>query len=387
MENNFKAGDVVRFKNEHERKMGFNNEEYVVQRADNYYVGILNDAGELKNLYPSRFELVVIDKWKGIKEGTYVKSLADVGVSLIKGVVYYVEAFDGEYVKLKGIRNRIRKQFFIPCDAPAIIKDDGEKLLKELADKTGGNPGTCSYVLEFECGHKEWHIRDVCHARLNNYINPGKVVKQVALNVSDHYARAGDKDAYAAHVQYITQESPFKECFLPHPIDKILETGVLLDISKPYSRVVAAAIALRSGSEFSAKTKLFKEAIDIGFSGNVASILSTFFNKNANGSLTYNQWGGGHHYINSSMLVEHLVKFYEEGFHIDSGERSYKLDCHKGFHIFDSIAYEGRESFHELAKKLKGAKMQNNPGYWQPVPVFSGKNALVKAGAALSKYF
>lgn len=387
MENNFKPGDVVRFKEENQRKRGFNKEQYVVEQIDMEYVKVFDDGHTLRALYAARFVLVEKKKELVIKEGTYVKALTSVGVSIVEGNVYYVEAFDGEYIKLRGIRNRIRIKFFVPCDAPAIIKDDGEKLLKELADKAGRGPGTCSYVLEFECGHKEWHIRDVCHARLTNYLNPGKVVKQVALNVSGHYAVAVDKDAYAAHVQYITKESPFKECFLPRPIDKILETGVLLDISKPHSRVVAAAIALRSGSEYPAKTQLFKKAVDIGFSGNVASILSTFFNESGDGILTYNQWGGGHHYINSSMLVEHLVKFYEEGFHIDSGERSYKLDCEKGFRIFDSIAREGKESFHELSKKLKGSEMKNKPGYWQPVPVFNGKNALVKAGAALSKYF
>jgi hypothetical protein len=211
----------------------------------------------------------------------------------------------------------------------------------------------------------------------------------VALNVSGHHEHVVDKEAYEAHVQYITQESPFKECFLPRPLNKIMKDGVLLNLDKPYSRVVAAAIALRSGSEFTIHNRLFKKVVDLGFSGNVAAILSTFFTEKPNG-LVFNDWGGGHHYMCSTMKMEELVKFFNEGFHKDLKEKAYKDTSNTAYRIFASIADEdrlGRGTFTSFVKEMKGVALNEVPGYWQKVPMITGKNAIVKCAAALCKYF
>lgn len=401
MEHIFKVGDVVRFNPERIKNLRTvsPNKDYVVVEVDAGLVRIIRDNMEVGGFFANRFLPLQPVAPIEIAANKWVKAIRDVGVSIKKDKVYHVERIKGEgkYVKIKGIGNAICASSFVLCDAPAEVTGKGENLLIELAKRVGINVGRCSYVLSFTDGTKSYHIKDVCHARLCNGNNKGKIVDFVALNVSGHYKTHSDKEAYKEFVQYITQESPFKECFLPRKLEDILDTGVLLDVSKPYSRCVASAVALRVGSEHPKQAILFKKVIDLGFSKEVALILSGFFDDNPE-SVKYNGNGGGHHFLSQDMSVEDLALFMEKGFHRDLKEKSYVDDCEKtytiGFAIADrqygkdgygNIDNFKKETMDNFIKKLKGIEKVN--GGWSSSSAFTGKNALTKCAAALCKTF
>lgn len=202
--------------------------------------------------------------------------------------------------------------------------------------------GVCSYALEFESGHTRYQIADVCHARLpwgSNYpagnADKENILKKVALNISGHYkAFDKNKDKYKRFVQYIIYESPWKDAFLPSNLEDVIKSGVYLDISKPYSYCVAAAIALRTGSEFRAQLEVFDRLIQLNYSPNVAFIVSSCVNITWN----YTDFSGGHHVLNNNnMGLEGMRKFFNEGL-LNLNGKSYAKSKAISYSVFDVMA-------------------------------------------------
>ncbi len=262
----------------------------------------------------------------------------------------YVEGQVGRFnassfVKLNGIQ---------PIDKPV-------DLLAELTVKANkSNGGTCHYALEFDNGHKRFQVSDVCHARMpfdSTYLKDPreKVLKAVALNVSEHLKRVRNKDAYKAFVKYIIQDSPWKNAFIPKDIEEVYTSGVYIDITKDYWYCVAAAIALRVGSEYENKLPLFNQIIELGFSTHVAFIVSQFSYNNGN-EVQLTKHAGGHHVINNvDVTTAQFSNFFKGILHKQAGFPYHQANG-KGYTIQKMIGerrMEEKSVFDDVVKTLE----------------------------------
>lgn len=241
-----------------------------------------------------------------------------------------------EFVYVKGVPIRYSAKSF------RAAKDGPADLLAVLTRRvTEGHVGVCSYALEFDGGYQRFQIEDVCHARLTfggQYRakdEQGADLKAVALNVSGHITALKKEftELYKKHVEYILTESPWRNAFLPKPLEDVYKSGVYLDLSKDFSYCVAAAIALRSGSEYAMQLPMFGRLKDLGFSSNVAYLVSQF-----SSSDTFVAMGGGHHVINNiAMKMENLAAFFNSGEPVNPSGVSYKDAAGKAYSVFKLI--------------------------------------------------
>jgi len=252
---------------------------------------------------------------------------------LERDVPYRVNRVVNTFLYVEGHEARYRVTSF--TNAPP-------DLLEKLTEKVNNEGvGVCSYALEFDEGHQRFQIRDVCHARLSygdrySALDEQKQnLKAVALNVSGYFKVLPKEwhEAYKLHVKYIITESPWRDAFIQAPMGEIYASGVYLDITKNFSYCVAAAIALRSGSEFKARLPLFKSLIDLQYSPHVAYIVSQF--------TTYPEkftaFGGGHHVMgNTNVTLQNMAKFFNTDKFNNDGMK-YKDAKGRSYRIFPLI--------------------------------------------------
>lgn len=400
MDNIFNKGDkVVMIENEenakYERFYGIEME--VIGYKEDYgqqYIKVMCEK-IVRTFYPKRIQLV---KPKAIIVGCIVKAVKDVGVSVGKSKEYVVQGLKDDKIKLLGVGNWLKLEYFVYSQSALVAKpivemNEGEKLLKELNDKVAGNAGTCSYVLQTEKGKKSWHVRDACHARLSTRWRDEVqgVVTHVALNVNGHYVRHPYKEAYKEWVKFIIFESSFKDCFLPTTLDNVLASGVLCNVEKPTSQLVAAAVALRVGSEYPRQCELFKKMLDLGFSSVVSLMTGVFFKEQQVGGkpeLSFYDPAGGHHFLKAYLEFDGLVNFWNKGEWNDLKEEPYKLGHKKGYVVCNALTKDamGDNNLYGKIMKMKGMKMVDH-GWGEKGVAVEGANRHVKVGAALARYF
>ena len=222
-------------------------------------------------------------------------------------------------------------------------------MLEELTGKAKDGADTCSYAIEFADGKRRFQVRDACHYRIRHHSNDGYCVTKndpkgvkpvaVALNIGGHVKQMVDKhiEAYKAHVKYILDESPWSKAFLTRYSDDVMKTGVLMDLTQPYSFVCSAAIALRVGSEYQASLPIFKELIDMKYSGNVAFIMSHITQLEKDGKYSLRSQGGGHHVFNTGHTSAQFIQFFNEG-KLNYDDGAYEDAAGKVYRIQDVIA-------------------------------------------------
>jgi hypothetical protein len=340
-----------------------------------------------------------------IKEGIFVTCIDPRRSSvLVKGGLYRVlkiEEKDGKKLVRVAMRARhIRYSFplemfeyktsVVPKDWVQVDDDWKEEFLNKLA--AGEHRGLCSFAIMLENGNVHWYKEAPCHAAFQGYGLGQKPVKAIGLCFSRHYRGFNDekkKEGYKRFINWLVNESSLKDCFLPRNTDLMMENGVLMNVEKTVSQIAVAAIAARHYHEFSEKAEVFDEVMDLGFDGNVAMFVSTFFNKRPDGSMAYNSWGGGHHFLSHTMDTEELFKFFKEGFIQKNIE--HEMPVNKGgltgYTVLHSVAKEtrGANSVTHYVNKLKGMSSTAAGAFGAKVAGFSGKNAIVRLCAAVCK--
>jgi len=384
----FNVGDVVRMREF--LADGSANLRYKEHKANVFTVisceGGLTDVsyndGQKKNVFFSyRLELVVAVKPKELAAGDYVVCTSDKFKSAVHGGVYLIERLAGDRLKLKGVSNTLPSSSFTLYTGKPIVEDVGNELLKELAVKVGNDPGVCSYAIMSKDNKKIWHIKDICHARIACDV---KEVTHVALNFSGHYKRYDDqmKEDYKVFLNYIVNESPLKECFISRPVDDMVKDGVLMNVDKTLSEVFTAAIATRHFTEFPEKRELFSKIMNLGFDGNTAMFVSTFFDEDD--GLVFNGFYGSHHFLASSQKAEELFKFFKEGIKDVEG-KPYRTKPNGLKKVLDTVAPPdayGGTNITGFVKTIKG--MKEAPGDWGSISYkMEGDKSLVKVCAKI----
>ena len=330
---------------------------------------------------------------------------------LIKGTVYKVVTMievDGKkLIRVASQRREIRHSFPVemfsfyskkaPKEWEVIVPDAWEeKLLDELSH--GEHKGVCSFAIMNENGKTSFSRDAPCHAAFGyDYNDDGKKpIKAVALCFSRFYNGYNDekKAGYKRFLNWLVNESVMKDCFIPRSADDLVRNGVLMNIKKSVDELAVAAIASRHYTEFPDKATVFDEVMEMGFEANVAMFVSTFFNKR-DGSMTYNNFGGGHGFLANTLDYKSVFSFFKNGFDPELLPKPYKSmeEGRKGYKILRTVAklssrneYDvGQGAIIDYVKNMKGIAAAPAGAFGGGVYKMTGKNSLIRVCAAVSK--
>jgi Rho termination factor, N-terminal domain len=246
-----------------------------------------------------------------------------------------------------------------PLAAKPLPKPVVPSLGKELRNRTGDDPGTCSYALEFTGGYRRFQVRDVCHARLkkagrwdeNEEKEKSLSIVAAVCDIAGHYNEVEKKDVYKRAILYLLNHSPYKNTYITKNWDDVMCEGVYLNVTvESHSRCVAGAIALREASEFPAQLEMFKLLTNDGFDDSLAWFACRHF-RIGDGVYVFSPNTGGHATLSCSMNWEQLKKFWKEGFHI--GKDVPMSEKAVNYSIFESISPIVYGDAGTLQQKLK----------------------------------
>jgi hypothetical protein len=231
--------------------------------------------------------------------------------------VGYGHLYDRKNFALVGERVNV-PQPVKPKPAPVVKKTLAEELIAKV--NAVGGAGTCSYAIEFASGHRRFQSNDACHARMRwgkdygNNDKDGDKVVAVACNIHGHIKNIGPNnlEAYTAFVKYMLNDSPWADAWLTKDVDEAMKGCAMMDVTKHFSYVCSAAIALRTGSEYPRFLKVFKQLIDMKYSPNVAYIMSQMTTVGNNGSYDITGQGGSHHVFHNHMDLSKVVAFFDD---------------------------------------------------------------------------
>lgn len=353
----------------------------------NEFVRVRNDRGFIVARYVRRFILkqqpVKEEEMKGYQIGDVVVCVNRRGLEHLIGRQNFViqRIYPDGTLKMENIPYRMRDDRFQVLArkkeaAPPVEKKIVLSLLEELDAKAGCKPGTCTYAIRSVKGKTNYHVRDVCHFRLNTssaYENKigNEEVSEVALYLNGH-VNGENHAAWKMFVDYVINRSPVAKCFITKDVEQAVSLGVMMDVQQNHSDLVTAAVFLRTGSEYASRLPAFKLAVDLGFSENVAYLYSQWFDSVEGIECKFQH--GGHHVINGGMDKEKFSKFFKEGLSINNGS-PYATHHMKRYEIFDSIAPTSKDKIHdrfyEKFNKLPGVKERD---VWGVSSFFLDKN-------------
>jgi hypothetical protein len=176
------------------------------------------------------------------------------------------------------------------------------------------NIGLCSFAYSTGWEGGIDHVistRAACHAELGcNKTLCG--INQLVLSWQghmDYMIEGGLGMQYAHYTDYILNRSPWACAFTTKKLSTASRLGIRMNCDTPHDILVAACVALRTGTEFSRCLKEFEFARNNGCSDNVAFILS----HQMSGSDLKVQ-GGGHHVFSSHMDILEVIDTFENGY-------------------------------------------------------------------------
>ncbi len=302
--NTLHVGDVVRSKDHNKRTLKiikcFNNDN-----VDPHYKGVDVD-GYFVNF---RAEQVNIAKKYQLRnsKGHFMPCDRDVIPKPVKAVKAVNKVGDAAIIKKRAVAP------IKPLPAPPKAMDIRSELSTKARAGYDGN--RCNYSIEFDNGKIRHQAPDACHARLcwSDYYREdsgAKAIVNIALNITPHYKELTkeNKEIYPKFVNYMLNESPWAFCFVTKDVKEALEVGILMDVNQNVSHIVGAAMSLRLATEFPATLKPFGDALDKGYSGNVAHLISGHL---MGGKVT--NWPT-HSALISSLNKGAIIKFFKTGY-------------------------------------------------------------------------
>jgi hypothetical protein len=222
----------------------------------------------------------------------------------------------------------------------------------ELKEKVNGKHYTASYAFEFSDGSRRFHYADVCHARMNfgGYYGGGPEVSHVALCIEGHYNHADNKETYRKFVEYILNDSPWASCFLTKKWEDAIGEVIYINVDEAHSRCVCAAIALRMGSEYPDRLKVFQYFLDMGYDANTAWLGANLLQRQGK-IWSHAPLTGGHDVFVAYHVWEDVAKFFKSGWHVED-KVIFRTAKDHGYSIFSSIGKYGHNIVNGTMKQF-----------------------------------
>lgn len=263
---------------------------------------------------------------------------------------------------------------------PPVVK---KTMVEQLMAKAGERAGTCSYAIEFEDGRIRLQAHDACHARMRygSRMSAGDSDKNkpvaVACYIKGHNnaLHVEYREAYKAHVKYMLNDSPWADAWLTKDVDEALKGCAMMDVTKPFSYVCSAAIAMRSGSEYYKFLPLFKRLLDMKYSPHVAYLMAHMTQVNT-GKHTVIHQSGSHHVLHSGMSLDKVVDFFDNK-KIYTVDKAYN-DSHNAYYqIFKVMAEHDAVKEGSLIDTLRKANpefVKEDKTGWVPIKTTVAEN-------------
>lgn len=287
-------------------------------------VYIKDDYDSIRKLFFYRF-CIYEEPVEMIKVNDYVKRNDGV-----EGFVTNI--YPSGLIRLSTKKGTYKKDGFVKIDPPADNPVIDYDLLDKLAIGSGEN--VCSYVVVDEDGVNHFARNQACAAGLGAYnVLTKKKIKTIGVNISKYLDHVEVyQNEFISFLKYIVFESPWSKYYVEDTIDNILKKGIFLDVNHPHSYVVAACIALRVGYEHDKRRlKVFQEALNQGFSGHVAFIVSQSTYLRNDNSLQALENNGWHNCMSSMHDIDDIVSFFKNGYkesneaHTSEGLKQYSI--------------------------------------------------------------
>ena len=385
--NTIHVGDVVRSKNQNKKILKvvkcFDNDKH-----DPHYKGI-DAEGFYINFRKDQVDMVTKYQLRNAK-GHFIQCDRDVlpNPAVLPKPVKAVKAVAEGVVAKPAIIKPVAP--VKPLPKPAKARDIRAELA--LKAKAGYEGNRCNYSIEFDTGKIRHQAPDACHARLcwcgyNEGDARAKEIVNIALNITPHYNQLTkeNKEIYPKFVNYMLNESPWAFCFVTKDVKEALEVGILMDVNQNVSHIVGAAMSLRLATEFPSTLKPFGDALDKGYSGNVAHLISGHL---MGGKVT--SWPH-HSALTSSLNKNAIIKFFKNGYPVKLPAIA-KDRKQTRYQIFDTISpgagYDGSnvgggESLSEFVAK-QAVSTKRGEGF-EAKTIFDYEATLIKMADAFTK--
>lgn len=313
--------------------------------------------GDRRERYVSRFGILAEGVKKEKKEMDVMICINPIG-ALVKGQRYQIVDKKDDLVKVKEHPRWLKASRFSSEDVEGLKHE-------EIEQDVGGNPGVCSYLVQFQDGTENKQYQDVCHARLfGQGYNNFKPIKAIYLNVSGHYKFLQEHDTYKEFVKYIIEESPWKDAFIRRPFDKVINSGVSLNLGRGKNYLISAAVALRVGSEYATKGFLREwwNLVEAGCSKNLAFIVASLVSSRDGGWYSIGYMQGSHHVFADYQDINQLASFFNDGVIHKEGD----IPKSFGYEVLQCIAEDKRSDEHSLASFVKNnyKQIKKKNGMW-----------------------
>lgn len=337
--------------------------QYIIENLNGHCIYIRDDNNTLRALYTYRF-YIYEEPVEMIKVNDYVKRKDGV-----EGVV--INIYPSGLIRLSTKKGMYKKDGFVKIDPPVDVLVVDYALLDKLA--IGSGQGVCSYVVVEKNGINHFARNQACAFSLGAYgIITKNKIKTIGFNISRYLDRVEDyQKEFTSFLEYVVFESPWSKYYVKDTIENILQKGIFLYVNHPHSYVVAAHIALRIGYEHaSSRLKVFQEALNQGFSGHVAFIVSQSTYLNPDNVLKALDNNGWHHCMSSQHSVNDIVSFFKNGY--KESEEPHTSEGLKRYSIQGSIGeqYNNEESVFNLLNS--DVITSSTPG------VFGQKSKIIK---------
>ena len=238
---------------------------------------------------------------------------------------------------------------------PKIFKSLRHKLHNNILK--GSKSGICSFLMASKDKVMEYKNMP-CHAALGYVDLLGEEVTSLIYGLSFDVKKVSAENitAYQMYVEYILNESPWKDCFITKKYSTGIKMEILMNVNHSENKIAAACMALRSGHEHQQNLlQMFKELCDKGYSKHTAMLFGFGFRRNTVDRIVECGFGGGHMPLNRNMSIEDLVKFFTTGYHLDDQKKLFK-DFRGEYRVHSKIAKEGKGSFNAFTSEVLNKK-------------------------------
>lgn len=221
-----------------------------------------------------------------------------------------------------------------------------DRLRKRMAD--GRSPGVCTFAYRVLGQASYIYERAPCHASLGNKND----IVEAILHVANHMPNTklangkGAEKNYYRWLDYILNRSPWSVAFVTKSVWEAMYEGIVLNVHVCHDVMVTAAIAVRTGSEFTNTSMVFCEALDNGATEPQAAFVSCFYRKGG-----FWDHMGGHHVIRSNLNFKQIVRFFETGYDIKLIDNKLPSNKNRGttsYSVSANLATERRKTVHEV---------------------------------------
>lgn len=224
-----------------------------------------------------------------------------------------------------------------------------EDHLVDMRSIAVGSTGICSYAVKpVGIDKVDEFMSPACYASAHYY---PQGMEAFVFSLNNPYKRVAEEKhpLIKQWQEYVLYRSPWSDVFIKQDYETNIKNGVQCDVSKTLSQIVGGAIAIRVAGEYPARLDSFAHFIEQGYGENTAFLMAHIV-AYADGKFTQINIGGNHDVLSSQHNFKDLIKFFQQGYHVDLKEKPAKESANS-YKIFKAVANESGDTLRNEVEK------------------------------------